>query len=43
MFFVESALFIGLLLMTIYTVSDLIASIQTAKNHFANSDKKAGI
>lgn len=43
MFFLESALFVGLLLMTIYTISDLIASIRTAKNHFANPDKKGGI
>lgn len=43
MVFVESALFIGLLLMTLYTISDLLASIRIAKNYFANSDKEGGI
>ena len=43
MFFVESALFIGLLLMTIYTFSDLIISIRKAKTYFAHLNKKGGI
>ncbi|MTD30759.1 TRAP transporter small permease [Planomicrobium sp. YIM 101495] len=43
MFFIESALFVGLLLMTIYTLADLIISIKTAGNYFGKSRKEGGI
>lgn len=43
MFFIESALFVGLALMTLYTFVDLILSLRDAKNYFGNSRKEGGI
>lgn len=37
MFFAESALFVGVLLMTLYTVSDVFRSIKDAKKYFSES------
>lgn len=37
LFFVESALFIGLLLMTLYTISDLVSSIKNTGQYFMKS------
>src|SRR5699024_1388918 len=42
MFFVESALFIGVLLMTIYTFSDVITSIKKTISFFQDT-KKGGV
>lgn len=43
MFFAESALFIGLLLMDLYTLSDVVTSVKNTKKYFANKKSEGGI
>lgn len=42
-FFLESALFVGVLLMTLYTLADLVVSVKTTKNYFKNTNRKGEI